>query len=598
MADSSDLSSTEKLLDSIRGDTDTPPQALIRETVSLRPESKGSSSLKGNALNNLCAGAYLGGDCLSLVLTGDTKRGGEKEVVKWQGFPYPENMDMKSERFPAFLRSALASFLKNCKNVSIWAAIETKDVKIRQLLLPNMAVSKLANAAMWALKKEIEIDPVNEIFDYEFISVVHVSGVKKKQVVAFSGDRSAVKGLNDLFKSAGYSLAGVTATPFAIQNCIAAGQPDTGGKPVVIVNIRRNRSEIFCISEQGILVARSIKTGSYSLVESSIESGMVDGNITDIPWILASRTRLDDPGFQEMEASGQRLLGKIQRTGEYCSNMFLENEAISKYYFFGETDDSRAFINFSEEMIPDRATLFLPFQNDPGAIGLTMPSSAADRNGIIPALGIALSGKSITPNFLYTYKEKALDAKVKKINMGIIAAGITGLLICVGAWFWLHHMEKTAVAKRTFVETQLAKYETQVTQDVLNKKIVQAKKKMAVIRQYADDYVSLSVISELCALTPENIEIFTLDASLTEPVDREDKDKKIKNRKKIGERGRHMRLQGLVSEEFTTLESTLTGYVIKLGDSPLFGNIEVENKKIEQKKDRNILNFTVDMEIL
>jgi len=589
------LSSTEKLLDSIRGDA--PPRTLTRETIASRPESKGSRSFKGGALNNLCAGVYLGGDCLSLVLTGETKRWGAKEVVKWQVFPYPENTDIKSERFPVFLRSALSSFLKDYKNASIWAAIETKDVKLRQLTLPNMPDAKLANAAMWALKKEIDLDPVNEIFDYAFISDVHVSGVKKKNVVAFSGDRAAVKGLRALFRSAGHPLAGITATPFAIRNCILAGQPDTGRQPVVVVNIRRHRSEIFCISEQGILVARSIKTGSFSLVEPSMESGMLDRNITDIPWILASRERLDDPGFEEMEASARRLLGKIQRTGEYCANMFLDNEPIEKYYFFGETDDSRAFINFSEEIIPGRTILFSPFQKDPDAIGVTMPAGAADRNGVIPALGIALSNRSLTPNFLYTYKEKALDAKNKKINMGIIAAGIAGLLICAGAWFWLHQVEKKEVAGRRSVETRLANYDIQVTEDVLNKKIVQAKRKMEMIRRYANDYVSLSVVSELCALTPENIEILTLDAAFGEPVEGGGDAKKIKHEKRIGERGRHMRLQGVVSAEFTALESTLAGYVVKLGDSPLFGNIEVENKKIEEKRDLNILNFTVDMEI-
>ena len=593
MTDSSDLSSTEKLLDSIR--SDTPPQALTQETGSLEPESKGSSSLKGNALNNLRAGAFIGGDSLSLVLTGETKRGSSKEVVKWQVFPYPDNIDLKHERFPAFLRSAMNSFLEGFKNVAIWTAIETKDVKLRQLVLPNMADAKLPNAAMWAMKKEIEIDPVNEIFDYEFISDSHVSGVKKKNVVAFSGDRAAVKELKSLFHSAGYNLTGVTATPFAIHNCILAGQPETGGRPVVVVNIRRLRSEIFCFSEQGILVARSIKTGSYSLVEPSMDSGMVDKNITDIPWVLASRERLNDPGFEEMQASAGRLLGKIQRTGEYCSNMFLENEPIAKYFFFGETDDSRAFINYSEEMIPDRATLFSPYQNDPSAIGLNMPTRAADRNGVIPALGIALSEKGITPNFLYTYKEKAVDAKARKINLGIIAAGIAGLLICTGIWLWLDQEEKKEIAKRKAVETQLAAYDTQVTKDRLNKEIAKARKKMAMIRQYANDYVSLSVISELCALTPENIDILTLDAGLAEPGDSSGDDKNSK--KKTGERGRHMRLQGVASAEFTALESTLAGYVMKLGDSPVFGNIKVENKKIEQKKDNNILNFTVDMEI-
>lgn len=592
MIDSSEFNSTEKLLDSIR--TATPPQTAAKEITSHLPEPKGSTSLKGNALVNLCAGAYLAGACLSLVLTGETARGGEKEIVKWQIIPYPENMSIKSEEFPAFLRSELTSFLSGYKNVSIWTAIETGDVKLRQLTLPNLPDAKLANAAMWALKKEIEIDPVNEIFDYEFISDVHVNGVKKKNVVAFSGNRNSVNELKTLFKSAGFSLDGITATPFAIQNCILAGQPDTGGQPVVVVNIRRYRSEIFCISNQGVLVARSIKTGSFSLAEPFMESGIMAQNITDIPNFLASRERLDDPGYEDLKASTERLLGKIQRTGEYCSNMFLENEPVAKYYFFGETDDSPAFINFYEGMIPNRTSLFSPFQDGEDTIGLTMPTSATDRNRVIPTLGIALSTKTITPNFLYTHKEKALTAKAQKINFGIIAAGIAGLLICGGVWLWLHQKENSEIARLMAVKTQLSHYGTPITKEVLDEKILQARKKMQMIRQYASDYASLSVISELCTLTPENIDILTLDAGLAEPPNT---DNENKNEKKIGERGRHMRLQGVVSAEFTALESTLTGFVMALSDSSIFGNIEIENKKIVQKKNGNILNFTIDMEI-
>ena len=594
MSDSSDLSSTEKLLDTIRGDTQSSPS---RETVPPRPEPKDAgSSIKSSSLNNLCLGAHLGGDRLSLVLTGEAKRGSAKEVVKWQVFPYPENTDITGERFPAFLRSSLTSFLKDYKKVSIWASLETKDVKLRKLLLPNMADAKMGNAAMWALKKEIEFDPVNEVFDYQLISDIHVNGIKKKNVVAFAGTKAAVKEIKGLFKSAGYSLTGITAIPFALQNCILAKEPDIGQEPVVLVNIRRYRSEIFCLSDQGVMVARSIKTGSYSLVEALLESGMIDSNIKDVPWILAARDSLNDPGFEDMEAAARRLVGKIQRTGEYCSNMFLDNEPISKYYFFGETDNSQGFISFVGEMMPERAALFSPHQDKMAASGVTIPSSAQDRNGLIPALGIALSDNSITPNFLYTYKEKALAAKARKINLAIVAAGIAGLLVCAGIWVWFNQMEAGIVAKRTAIEKQLSQYDVQVTRDVLNKKIAQARKKTETMRQYTTDYVPLAVISELCFLTPENISLTSMDAGLTEDKNNNSEGKKGKGNTSSGSK-RHMRVQGVVSAEFTALEATLTGYVISLGDSPLFGEIILEDKKVEQNGEDSILRFTADMEI-
>ncbi len=595
MADSNDLSSTEKLLDSIRGDT--PPSPAGDASVP-QPESGSGSPIKDGSIYNLCLGVHFGGNRLSLVLAGGAKRGGPRDIIKWQTLPYPENSDIKDEQFPAFLKSSLSSFLENKKKVSIWAAIETKDVKLRQLVLPNMPDAKMANAAMWALKKEVEFDPVDEIFDYEFISDVHVNGVKKKNVVAFTGAKTAVKEIQQLFKSAGYSLTGITATPFALQNCLLAGQPDTGGKPILVVNIRRYRSEIFCLANQGVIVARSIKTGSFSLVEASMESGMIDKNITDIPWILSARNRVDDPGFEEMGGAANRLVGKIQRTGEYCSNTYLDNEPIAKYYFFGETDTSPGFTTFLEEMMPDRTILFSPHQDNMAAAGVTVPADAQDRNGIIPALGIALSDNTVTPNFLYTHKEKAIAAKNKKINMGVIAAGIAGLLICVGVWVWFNQMENDITAKRTQVETQLARYEIAVTRDVLNKKITQAQKRSQIIRQYIKDYTPLAVIGELCSLTPENIALVSLDAGLTEDKAGQTKlTTRGKGKKIEAVKARHLRLQGVVTEEFTALESTLTGYVIALGDSPLFGEISVEDKEVEQKEEGSILKFTADMEI-
>ncbi len=594
MTDSNDLNSTEKLLDSIRSENLPPP---AQEPVSISPDASGGASLKNNVRFNLCAGVQFGANCLSMALTGEQKRGGVKELVKWENLPYPGNMDMKDSRFPAFLRSGLSGFLKGYKNVSIWAAIDTKDIKLRKIVVPNLPESKLANAAMWALKKEIEFDPVEEVFDYEVISDITESGAKKKNVVAFAGSRAAIQNLKRLFSSAGYSLAGVTGTPFALQNCILTGQPDIGENPVVLVNIRRHRSEIFCLSQEGVLVARSIKTGSHSLVEA-FEGTALATDAADVPGFLAERKRLDDPGYEDLAGAAGRLVGKIQRTGEYCSNVYLANEPISKYYFFGETDDSQAFLTFAGEMMPDRAALFTPWESAGAPLGLEPPGRAVERNGVIPAIGIALSDNAYTPNFLYTHKEKELAAKAKKINMLVVAAGLAGLLICGGVWAWLGQVQNQETRKLNRVQAQLAQYETEVTPRVLDLKIHQAQKKVEMIRSYTSDYLSLAVVSELCSLTPENISIVSVDAGLISSKEDNAGNTNGKKSRKMSEKKRHFRLHGVVNAEFTALESSLTGYVIALGDSPLFGNVVLEDKKVEYSGNTNVLKFIADMEIL
>ena len=113
------------------------------------------------------------------------------------------------------------------------------------------------------------------------------------------------------------------------------------------------------------------------------------------------------------------------------------------------------------------------------------------------------------------------------------------------------------------------------------------------INRYAHDFQSLAIIHEICALTPQKISLTSFDSDFTKNdpgEDKNEKKKQVKNKKSVI-------IKGVVKAEFTELESSLTGYVIKLGDSPLFGDITLLDKKIEEKADSSILKFTADMEI-
>ncbi len=114
-------------------------------------------------------------------------------------------MEPTHARFPSFLRSTLTEFLGRHKTVPVWTAIDSRDLKLRNLTIPDISDAKVANAALWGLKKEVEVDPEKEIFDFDFIETVQTGGIKKKNVVAFAGDRKQILALKQVFADAGYS---------------------------------------------------------------------------------------------------------------------------------------------------------------------------------------------------------------------------------------------------------------------------------------------------------------------------------------------------------------------------------------------------------
>jgi len=590
--DSNILNSTERLLNTIRGET---PQPAPKPSKSEKPPQQ-AISLKTNINHSLTAGVFIGEDSVSLVLTGERKQGEQKELIKWTHARIPEHLDINSNQFPFFLKSMLTEFLGKHKKVAIWTAIDSKHLKLRNIIIPDLHDSKIPNAALWGLKKEFEIDAQKEIFDFEFIGDTQVNGIKKKNIVAFAGDKKQISFLNQLFSTAGFPLTGITAMPFALQNFIWTALIQVDSSPIIIVNIARDYSEISCLSDKGVLLTRTIKTGAYSLVEEL--TGTLDKPVkeSEITRILSSEIGRNSPEFQSIEQSANRLLGKLIRTGDYCSHNYAASEPVSRFLFFGETDNCQAFMEYAAEQIPSKIEKFSPFDDQSVPLLIKMPVGAQERNTIIPALGIALSEEAHTPNFLYTYLQKNINAKYKKMNLLIAAAALACLIVCIAVWGGLKSMEKNEITQKTVIENQLAQYNPIVTQALLSKTIAEAKKKSDMINRYAHDFLCLAIINEICSLTPEKIFITSLDSSfIKDDPQKEDSAKANKNERK---KKRSVTIKGIVKTEFTDLESTLTGYVIRLGDSPLFGDILLEDKEIEKKAESTVLKFTADMEIL
>ncbi|MBI9089045.1 MAG: hypothetical protein JEZ12_07505 [Desulfobacterium sp.] len=552
--------------------------------------------MKRGGKKALTMGVFIEHSHVSLVLTrGAGGSGDTKDLVKWAYVPVPDELDMEHERFASFLKSTIGDFLAGHGKAAVWTLINSKNLKLRNIVIPDLPPSKLPNAAFWGLKKEVDLDPDNDIFDFHILGSVQSNGVKKKNVIAFSGLKNEIKMLTQLFSKAGYPLAGITAAPFALQNFMGSDRLKPEAGPEILVNVARYHTEITCFHRSKVQLVRSIRTGSHSLVEELLDtSSDPEVKSWDILEILSSSLGRESSLFAAMEPSAERLVGKVLRSGDYCSNNYASNEPVHQYLFFGETDNCQPFMAYAADQTQTEVKRFNPFEKNPGlTLSTRFPEGAGERTGIIPALGAALSTRTETPNFLNTYVQRDNQAKYRKMNAIILGLCLITLLGFGGCWWWQDSVYQAELAEKNQIDARIAKYVPKVSEETLNETLKQAGERSQAIKAYASDYLPLAVINELCSLTPDVISLVSLESDFKQELP-----DSVKKSGKANKARRSVLLTGIVRVDYTALESTLTGYVITLGDSPVFGEIMLLNKTLESIEEENLLKFTADMEIL
>lgn len=593
------LNSTKKLLNIIRG-----KQTGNEEEVPVSKVSRHNLSIKRGVKKRQTCGVFFGLTHVSMVLVGDCGSGDERELVKWEYLPIPAMVERSDPQFVSFLRTALKDFLGEHQKVDLWSCIDSKDLKLRNVLIPDLPPSKIANAAFWALKKEVDLDGDKEVFDYHTLDLVQSSGVNKRNVFAFSGAKAEIKALDKLFASAGYPLAGITATPFFLQNFIRTGLAAKGEGLEVIVKISRYYTEIICFYYAAVQLVRIIRTGSNSLVED-LEGKLADEPVLksrNVPEILSLASDPESDLFEAMESGVDRIVNKVIMTGNYCSNNYVSNEPVSRYLFFGETDNCLLFKEHAEKNISAETSLLNPFEKHPDlTIGTRLPEGGAERCGILSALGIALSDRDHTPDFLNTYIQRDARAKFKRMNLAISGVCVAALLLLSGVWWWQHQAQVREIAEKDQIMAQVDKYIPQVDQPLLDKTLKQAGDQVTKMSAYGSDLLPVAVINELCTLTPDSISLLSFEADFKkdqqgQALQASKKNKQSRDKEK--QERQSVLVKGVVTADYTSLESTLTAYVVRIGDSILFGEIMVLTKTIEKIGEKSVLSFTADMEIL
>lgn len=267
MARQDEISSTERLLDLIRGkgvkDSDS---SVIYPSHSAVATTKFSFLKAFTLKRKIIIGVDIGRKNIRLVKVSQSADK-KLELLDCLRVPLDPKVPQKSPRFHRYLRSALERFCKPSENLEIWSTISSANVETRYLRIPKAPKKQLFNAVFWTYKKDISFDEHNDVFDYEILGDILEDGVQKTEVMAYSAPKQEVDELADIFSKSGYPLTGISIVPFALQNLFRT-QWLKDGTNVCSLFVGTDWSRIAVFSNGSLVLSRGIKAGIQSMVEA------------------------------------------------------------------------------------------------------------------------------------------------------------------------------------------------------------------------------------------------------------------------------------------------------------------------------------------
>ncbi len=530
-----------------------------------------------NNWKQLQVGVFFASRLLTLVMTGVSGKNAPQELVNRVCVPLPDDLEPDSDQWVPLLEKSLSRFTARAKKVDVWCAIDPTILKIKHLTIPEMPMDKIGNAAFWGLKRETDFDETTDIFDFEILEDRVVDGSKKKNLMVFSANKNQIQSLKKMFDRAGYPLAGITAVPFALQNFVRTRQMKVDAPYFAVTHISRQTSDIYCFSQAGVLLARSLRTGALNLI----------GELEENPEMARLFLPGDEPETppsvsSQVQEVSERLVSKIIRTGDYCAQHYTGNTPITHYYFLGEIDMFAPFMDLAQRSVPGGVRRFEPdLDADTDLQAPVLPDKTSERSAVLVAWGIALSGFDRTPNFIHTHQNKRQQRRRKRITGTVYLAGVLILsaLVAVNLFFSTAHKKNLALLDQ--LDRELVRVGKDLTPVDIDEIVDASKKKIANADVYIDRYQTLAAMFDLCRITPPHIRLTSLAYGKTGARETED---------------RTIRIQGRITGPGLTLEAELAQYILSLSASPVFGTIQVTKERTDVKNSQEQLLFSATLE--
>lgn len=643
-----EITSTEKLLDLIRkkdGSPSSGPGENLRHPSSVREfslkGSKGTFSRFKYFRGPSTVGVDLGSSSLRMVKTRGTDS--KKNIEDWKIVPYPPDLERNSTAFADFLKRTLTAFCGAAASVRLWAFISSVNVEIRQILVPKVQKKQLAQVIYWSAKKELGFNEEERIFDYEIRGDVYDQGIAKLAVMVYSAPRQEVEEAKRLFAGIGWPLSGITIVPFAIQNILRTKRLDVQAQQIAMIFVGNDFSRIDIFDHGSLVMSRDVKTGMNSLVEALLDGynekahpssspapryeppdktesppssdrqgeglkvSLTHHEARDLLFNLLSQREPDRLtryllNQEEMLAlitpALDRLSRQIVRTFEYFMQT-TQTGRIEKVYFSSVMEASKLFFDYMEEKLGLEVVSFdFPFFSIPQDDGLSWEEKIV----LLAAFGLSLSDNAYTPNMIYTYREKLEAEAVTSINRIIFISFITLVVICTGIFFSLNQAVAKKKIKLERLEAEMAQFQPPVDENLILKQLEKVKKLKERTIAYGNRHLAMALVAELAQLTPPALGLLSVKMSFPMPAPpaKETSAAKAPSVEKV-EKGDtnagSVILEGLSVGDVPSAERELNEYILKLNGSPLFAKANIEKSVKEKLKNREVLRFTVTVDV-
>jgi len=629
LAKRDEISSTEKLLAQIRNKSRS---ELDNAQISSAPSflSRLKFRLK-NAINfkrSISVGVDIGYDDMKLVKMRNLSQQ-KHELVDYSRISFEPDMTTDSPDFSKFLKNNLSRFCGSSKKLQIWGNISSARVEIRYLRIPKVPQKQIPNAVFWSHKKVAPYNEKEAIFDFEILGDKVEDGAPKLEVVSLTAPQQEIQYFKNLFSKSGHPLKGISIVPFAVQNLLRTGWIQPNVKNVSSLYIGRDWSRIDIFSAGNLVLSRGIKAGITTMNEAMrgeiIETENL-GTIDFPPEMFESpeedaeegasqRSKIDTRKAQQIffelihdvshraEVASElrpeeeeifkmilpaleRLVRQVERTFEHYASNF-DNEHVEKIYISSGIRPHSRIVDYIGDQLDLPRETFDPFSTDAKFLGeVSGPASDAERGSYAPAMGMALSDNSHTPNFMFTFKERAKATKNRRLNKAIMTCFYVLAAGCFGFYSWQGHVIDQKSSDVTHLKSQLNAFKTRVDQKLIINLVEKTKKNNEEFREFSRKYLGIVVLSEISNLTPSNIRLISISAQLSGTPLKEE-----------AELQKNLILEGIILGNRMVMETALAGYLIKLSDSPLFNGPIIKKKEMGFFDDKEVLRFVAQLQL-
>jgi Tfp pilus assembly PilM family ATPase len=244
LSQNDEISSTEKLLDTIRGNDPPPAPNKTPATSTLSPITRGFKSYLARIIPSkepITVGVDIGYADLRLVKIKQLP-GPKWQLLDFKRVPFNADLSEETPEFDDFLKSSLSGFCGPLKEFKIWSIMSAVRADVRYFLIPKAAKKQIEKTVYWKLKKEAGFDEEETIFDFRVQDEVIEKGVAKIVVIAYTAPKKEVEETKNLFLRIGFPLAGISIAPFAIQNLLKTGWIPAPDQTVTNLHIAHNWS--------------------------------------------------------------------------------------------------------------------------------------------------------------------------------------------------------------------------------------------------------------------------------------------------------------------------------------------------------------------